>query len=762
MKINIKIGEKAKRFDISKLRHLLVWSFFLVGLGWALPSSALTIVESSKINLAPNEVKSVFVSIKNQTDYTWQGGPSRTSLFLYGTTSKLRHPSWLRDDLPATIAQSSVRPGELATASFWVKAPAVSGTYIERFLLGDGNVWHRLTVIEISFVVSGNAVSNSVPVVQPSVPVTGGRFANDTAYQATIVSKGGTEWQVNPNGQITINVQVKNAGKQVWKNAGTDTVSLYSLSNNFKDSSWKADFSAASLDSSVSPGGTGTIKLILKAPSASGTYKESFELRVNGLETIYGSQFSLPIKVAGTPVAQTATPAVTQSTQSSVVSTGQYLAKLLLKPSVNTSVTGNATLSLTYGIKNIGTTPWNKVVLKLKDIAPNLGTRLSSVQHDSWLSSTEAKSMNVTIAPGNLSLIDLKLKAPAKSGSYNVRFAMVADGQEVPGGEIEIPVTVTADGYIAPEPVVTPTSPVYTNPGTDDSNLPVEPIIRVGIYATTDDTLKVRGVVTGMNITQGGSSVCTVGAGQEVVIRYDRANAVYTASGSGCQSQSTQYFVAMAADGISPLEITDFSRPVSWLPGANDNKFRAKLELRYTPKTSSVWVINELPIEWYLKGIAETSNVSPMEFQKTLLTAARTYAMYHVTRATKHADEFYIVDAKYDQVYRGYGQEARSPNIVAAVDATRGIVVTYAGKIAITPYFSRSDGRTRSWSEVWYGTIDWCIGVPVPQDAGKTLWGHGVGMSASGALAMAAHESRTYDYILKYFYKGIDLTKWYR
>jgi len=757
-----KSGQEAKSFNVLGIRCLAIWSFLFVFAAVALPVHALTIVEKAKVSLGPGEEKSIFVSIKNQTSQTWQGGLNKTSLYLYGDSSPLKHSSWVKNDLPVTIAQTTVKPGQIATASFWVKAPSKPGTYVERFLLGDGNTWYRMTAIEISFVVGGQtAAVSSVPVVQPSVPATGGRFANLTAYQASLVSKGGLDWQANPGGNMTLSIKLRNDGKQTWRPSGTDVVSLYALSNNFKDSTWKGDFGSAFLPGSIGPGSTATVTLSLKAPISPGQYKESFELRVNGLETITGSQFDLPIRVNGAAVAST--PATTQGTTnqtSSVAQTikavaGQYLAKLLLKPAGPFAVSGNDTLTLTYGIKNTGTSQWKNVSLKLMEVVPNLGSRLSSVRHDSWPTTVEAKNVSATINPGNLSLLDFKLKAPAKKGDYTVRFAMIADGQEVDGGEIDIPVTVTADGYIAPEP--TPASP-----SPDNANLPNEPIIRVGVYSTDDDTLVVRGFVTGMNLTQGGSTVCSLGVGQEVTIRYDRANSVYKASGSGCTTQSTQYYVAVAADGISPLEITDISRPVSWLPGANDNKFRSKLELRYTPKTNLVWVINELPVEYYLKGIAETSNVSPLEYQKALLTAARTYAMYHVTRATKHADEYYIVDAKYDQVYRGYGQEARSPNIVNGVDATRGLVVTYDGKIAITPYFSRSDGRTRNWSDVWYGTVAWCVGVPVPQDAGKTLWGHGVGMSASGALAMAAHENKTYDQILKHFYTGIALTRWYR
>lgn len=605
-----KSGQEAKSFNVSLKRCLVVWSFLFFAFGLALPAKALTIVEHSHVPLQPGEVKKIFVSIKNQTQAKWIGGSGKVALYLYGSSSPLAS-SWKKADLPANIDQASVAPGKFATASFNVKAPSKAGSYVERFLLGDGKTWQKYTVIEISFDVQKQVIAKQTTTAPVTQPVT----------------------QPDP--------------------------------------------------------------------------------------------------------------------------TSSYSAKLMLRPSGPFTAPGNDTLSVNFGLKNIGSSSWSKQTIVLKEVIPNLGVKLASVQHDSWVSGSEVLSQSTPVQPGTLGLFGFKIKAPAKTGSYTLRFAVEADGQELQGGEIDIPVTVTADGYIAPDPTPTPVP-------TDVSNLPDEPIIRVGLYATTDDRSVIRGVITGMNLTQNGSVVCSLSVGQEVVVKFDRTNKVYVASGSGCQTQSSNYYVAVADDGVSPLEVTDLSRPVSWLPGANDNKFRGKLELRYTPKTDKVWLINELPIETYLKGIAETSDVSPMEFQKTLLTAARTYAMYHVTRATKHADEYFIVDAKYDQVYRGYGQEARSPNIVAAVDATRGLVVTYQDKIAITPYFSRSDGRTRDWSEVWGGVVEWCKGVSVPQDAGKTLWGHGVGMSASGALAMAAHEGKTYDQILKYFYTGIELKRFYK
>jgi len=296
-----------------------------------------------------------------------------------------------------------------------------------------------------------------------------------------------------------------------------------------------------------------------------------------------------------------------------------------------------------------------------------------------------------------------------------------------------------------------------------------EPIVRVGIFATIDDRMQVRGVTGGYRIFQNSNkdkTICSFTKDQVVTFSFDRTNLVYKIDGPGCTGQSSEHYRAQSTvSQWDPLEMSDYSRPVSWLPGANDNTFRGILELQYAANDSDhgVWAINEVPMEMYLKGLGETSDSSPLEYQKALLTAARTYAYYHWSRGTKHAAANFHVDAKYDQVYRGYGVEARSPNIVAGVDGTRGQIVTHGGNLAITPYYSRSDGRTRSWGEVWAGgnKYPWLVSVPVPEDIGRTLWGHGVGMSVTGAVGMAL-KGIGYQDILKHFYTGVELMQYYQ
>ena len=365
------------------------------------------------------------------------------------------------------------------------------------------------------------------------------------------------------------------------------------------------------------------------------------------------------------------------------------------------------------------------------------------------------------------------MRTPMRRGEYVAIFQLYGDTQAIEGGEVEIRLRLRPmrtrrcqrqlfrlrlhhdrHRHLHQVPLI----PVLeTAPLTGDvSTLPAEPMMRVGLFRTTDDQMQIRALQTPVIVQQNGSEVCRLAAGQSTTVRYDRVNQVYVLQGGACASQSTQWYIFRSEDGLAPMEISDFSRPVGWLPGANDNTFRTQLELHYTPSTDAVWIINELPFEYYLRGIAETSDVSPQQFQRTLLTAARTYGLYHIQRGTKHANEFYHVDARYDQVYRGYGAEARSPNIVAGIEATRGQIVTYNGKIAITPYFSRSDGRTRSWGEVWYGgssirgsSVFLCLKtMAVPLGS----WGWHARL---GALDMA-RAGKQYDEILKHFYTELN------
>jgi hypothetical protein len=104
--------------------------------------------------------------------------------------------------------------------------------------------------------------------------------------------------------------------------------------------------------------------------------------------------------------------------------------------------------------------------------------------------------------------------------------------------------------------------------------------------------------------------------------------------------------------------------------------------------------------------------------------------------------------------------------------------VTYGSDVALMPYSSWTDGRTRSYEEYWGGTsYPWCQSVSDPygnyndpywenpyksttelQNAGN----HMVGLSAHGSLRLSGSSYNwAYDRILRYYFTGVGLSPTY-
>ncbi|MBN1326028.1 SpoIID/LytB domain-containing protein [Candidatus Falkowbacteria bacterium] len=308
----------------------------------------------------------------------------------------------------------------------------------------------------------------------------------------------------------------------------------------------------------------------------------------------------------------------------------------------------------------------------------------------------------------------------------------------------------------------TPTNNNSTNPESNTINPAYGPLIRVGLFSSTEtQTIKAN---TSFKIKDAnGAVLASVPLNALATASFNFTNKTYSFAANGTSISTSSYLRFVGDSNNTVFEIVNLEWRPAWNTSLNDNKFLGVLELRYSPTTNKLWMINELQLEYYLKGLAETSNSSPMEYQKALITAARTYAMYHYNRGTKHAAEYYTLDATYDQVYKGYNSQLRLPKVSEAVEATKGQVVTYQGNVVVTPYFSHSDGYTRNYEDVWGGKIvPWCRSVKEPNGYTKTtLYGHGVGLSAYGAILLANDYNYNFEQILKYYYTGIELKKIY-
>ena len=192
------------------------------------------------------------------------------------------------------------------------------------------------------------------------------------------------------------------------------------------------------------------------------------------------------------------------------------------------------------------------------------------------------------------------------------------------------------------------------------------------------------------------------------------------------------------------------------------NKFRGVIECRVVD--NELVLINELPLEHYLWGLAEEPDSEPYEKQRAFAIAARSYAAFYMhPKNVKFPGKPYDGDdspARF-QAYGGLHFESKNPRWVKAVESTTGLIISKYGKIVKTPYFSTDDGRTRSPEERgWHGFpfSDVFNSKPDPWCKGMTLRGHGVGMSGCGAEGQA-NEGKKAEEILDYYYRGTEIKK---
>lgn len=533
----------------------------------------------------------------------------------------------------------------------------------------------------------------------------------------------------------------------------------------------------------------------LEAPKTTGSYVEELTLYRDG-QALAGSVTRIPISVQGSaeykPLAATPTATLAAPAQQSVV---QLTATKLIQSAPSLTMKQYERTTFGIGFKNTSTRPWSSadaITLRAK------AAKESYFYDSSWKSGTVVMDLPREVQPGEVVYFWFTLFAPIYPRTYEEKLFLYAGETKIVGSDVAIPIvvvpasssaltTATPEDTSRPSTTLIETAAPQARSGIIDDKTEVEPFIRVGLYHTTEP-IRITAQKEYDVRDEDGTALAHEQAGAVTTITFDFATKAYTITTPSTSVMTSKYVrlrgstlpyrlvtrqdgsivVEPVADQDTIFEILSYSNRPTWSSTLNDNTFRGELEVRYAPLTDRLWVVNELLFEQYLKGIAETSNSSPYEYQKALIIAARTYAKYHIDRNTKHASEgFTVKPTEADQVYRGYGAEKRLSNISRAIDETRGVIVYYGDTLAITPYSSNTDGRTRSWEEVWGGSPKpWLVSVPDPCCTGMAMrysnnsYSHGVGMSARGALAMAL-DNKGFEEILKYYYTGIELHKKY-
>ena len=182
----------------------------------------------------------------------------------------------------------------------------------------------------------------------------------------------------------------------------------------------------------------------------------------------------------------------------------------------------------------------------------------------------------------------------------------------------------------------------------------------------------------------------------------------------------------------SPLIV----RPVEGGPSLRfaAKPYRGVLELRSDGKQLAL--VNRLALELYLQGVVpgEMPSAWPDEALKAQAVAARSYAL--ASRVTGKSFDVYA-DVR-SQVYGGEAIE--TPEATAAVEATAGETLTYAGKVATAFFYSTSGGRTAAAADVFGKPVPYLVSVPDPYDTASPYhqWGPVAIPAATVAKALAA------------------------
>ena|GEM_PF-1689215 len=464
-----------------------------------------------------------------------------------------------------------------------------------------------------------------------------------------------------------VNVQVKNTGDLTWLSSGATaakvgTAKLFDRKSSFKSGSWLSDNRAATVASSVAPGEVGEFSFTISAPNKPGKYLENFAIVVEGLAWVPKTNFVVDITV-----------------QPAIYSVG------FVRQSEPVSLTPGAEAAMWVELVNKGNTTWRAT----GDNATKLGTarvldRESLFYHSSWLNKNRVVAVEKDTAPGEVGRFSFTIRAPEQVGAYKEYFRPVVEN-----------VTWMEDLGI------------YWDITVNEELKLVRPI-RVGLSSTTNNmTISSSG---GMVIRQGDSRglVERIAGNQLVVVTAISGGYSININGSARSIDDYLRFIPLknsiitvSNDGIS----------------SSYNRFRGIMTVRRSSYSGNVWMVIELELEDYLRGLAEVPESWPMEARKAQVIAARTFAVRRIN--DPKADIFDIYDDTRDQVYYGFNHETNRPGISQAVDATTSLLVLYGGQPALTYYHSDSGGATEGVENVWSSgnaakAIPYLVGVADP------------------------------------------------
>ncbi len=583
----------------------------------------------------------------------------------------------------------------------------------------------------------------------------------DGAYAAKFVSQSIADPITIEAGQTkTITIKFKNTGTATWNNTGSRFISAYTVEPKYRDSdvqgkNWISSSQTGKMAGTVKPGAVGELTIDLTAPQTAGEYTEQFYLSAENYSWVKGSYFFLKIKVTPStakPVATAPTP-----TETPAQPTSQYKANVFMKSPIAVTAAGGEQVQFTVAFQNIGTSAWNEYTILGSNPSALASVSTLSFADELWEGPGTVFTRAKPVEKNAVVRETFTFRTPGKVGSYTAAFRVAVNNEAVDGGLIQIPVTVTenAPNYVDNDAVELPQAIA--------PRLTEEPRIKVGIWKNPPGFVQFHSEDDDYYVYEGDILRGTLRKAYVGVLKY--ADGQYSFKGDELEFSTPSHIRLLPVNNQHAVfTLMNFSRVIQWKGGSrNFNKYRGGFEYRMTKDGDAVYAINDVLFEDYIAGIGETSNTDPIEFQKAQAVTARSYAYYVKEHTDKHEKRnFDVVATTGDQLYLGFISEGITPNYVAAVQATRGYMVIYENNIVITPYFGHSNGKTKSWVQVWGGVNrPWLVPVTAKYDKGLAQYGHGVGMSQRDAAQRAKKDGALWEDLIKIYYTGVTVEKVY-
>lgn len=562
----------------------------------------------------------------------------------------------------------------------------------------------------------------------------------DEAYAAKFVSQSTIDPIAMEAGSAkTVTIKFKNTGSAIWSGAGSKFISAYTMEprdrkSEFMGDNWLSAKQTAKIVGTTKPGSIGELKIDLQAPLKPGIYEEKFYLAAENYTWVKGGYFFLKITVKPQTKKAVETPKLEEV--AAPVATGtEYGVNLIGLSAKKFTADGGGAVSLVTIWRNSSKNAWNSY-------------ELAQVSSTSTIS--QIVKENKMVGPGEAINLNSTIHAPSKKGQYKIYLRFKVNGENTGDAQsiIALDFEVISDALIV-KALDVPFVP----------RLSEEPRIRVGIWKPTS-VVQFVSFDDDYNVFDGLSLVGVLPKGN--LARMNFSENLYHFVGDGIKLDSVNYpRLAPINNPHAIFSVYNYDHYVTWKASVNFNQYRGAMEYRQA-ENGTMYVINEVLFEDYVAGIAENSAGAPIEYIKANLVAARTYAFVHVGSDKHDSRYFDVLSTTADQLYLGYKSEVLMPRVAQAAQDTRGMMVTYDGKVVTTPYFGNSNGWTKSYSSVWGGPEKpWLVPVHATYDAGRTRLGHGVGMSQRDCALRAEKEGLDYIGLLKYYYTGVEVEKIY-